>query len=306
MNKVLVVGSVGYDTIATLKGRVENVIGGSANYFSLAASLYSPVNIVGVVGRDYAQKDLDILKRREIDITGLQIEDGKTFRWSGSYEENLNEAVTLKTELNVLRNFNPILPESYKNSEIVFLANIDPVLQMKVLDQIKAPQFVGLDTMNYWIDSKLSDLLAVLKRVDIFLLNEGEAFKLTKEENIVLATQKLSAMGPKCVVVKRGEYGFFMLYEGQLFILPAYPIADVVDPTGAGDSFAGGFFGYLAKRGAPFQRSSIQEACLHGAVVASFCIQKFSTQALEALTQTKVDSRMKEYMQVVSVRPQNN
>lgn len=301
MNKVLVVGSVGYDTIATLRGRVENVIGGSANYFSLAASLYSPVNIVGVVGRDYDPKYLEILKRREIDIEGLQIEDGKTFRWSGSYEENLNEAVTLKTELNVLRNFNPILPEAYKKTPIVFLANIDPILQMKVLDQIESPQFVGLDTMNYWIDSKLPDLQAILKRVDVFLLNEGEAIKLAKEENIVLATQKLAAMGPKCVVVKRGEYGFFMLCDGKFFILPAYPIADVVDPTGAGDSFAGGFFGYLAKCGLPFYRSSMQQACLHGAVVASFCIQKFSTQALETLTWANVESRMKEYMQIVSV-----
>lgn len=301
MNKVLVVGSIGYDTIATLKGRVENVIGGSANYFSLAASLYAPVNIVGVVGRDYKQKDLDVLSRREVDIRGLQIEDGKTFRWSGSYEENLNEAVTLKTELNVLRNFNPVLPDAYKKSQIVFLANIDPVLQMRVLDQIESPQFVGLDTMNYWIDSKLSDIQAVLKRVDVFLLNEGEALKFTNETNIVLATQKLSSMGPKSVVVKRGEYGFFMYCDGKFFILPAYPIADVIDPTGAGDSFAGGFFGYLAKRGPPYDRSSKQEACLHGAVVASFCIQKFSTKALEELTWTKVENRMREYMQIVSV-----
>lgn len=300
MNKVLVVGSVGYDTIATPKGRVENVLGGSANYFSLAASLFAPINVVGVVGRDYRDEDLNILRSRQVNTEGLRIEDGKTFRWSGSYEENLNEAVTLKTELNVLRHFNPILPESYKNSEIVFLANIDPTLQMQVLDQVKAPQFVGLDTMNYWIDSKLADLKAVLKRVDVFLLNEGEAIKLSGEENIVLATQKLLAMGPKCVVVKRGEYGFFMSYEGKFFVLPAYPIADVIDPTGAGDSFAGGFFGYLANQGAPFRRRDLQEACVHGAVVASFCIQNFSTKALEGLDRTKVESRMKDYMQVVS------
>jgi sugar/nucleoside kinase (ribokinase family) len=300
MNKVLVVGSVGYDTIATPRGRVENVLGGSANYFSLAASLFAQINVVGVVGRDYRDQDLNILRTRNVNTEGLRVEDGKTFRWSGSYEENLNEAVTLKTELNVLRNFNPILPDSYKDSEIVFLANIDPVLQMQVLNQVRKPQFVGLDTMNFWIDSKLPDLQAILKRVDVFLLNEGEAKKLSGEDNIVLAAQKLMNMGPKCIVVKRGEYGFFMSYEGKFFVLPAYPISDVVDPTGAGDSFAGGFFGYLANQGAPFRRRDLQEACVYGAVVASFCIQNFSTQALERLTLANVESRMKDYMQVVS------
>jgi sugar/nucleoside kinase (ribokinase family) len=295
-----VVGSVGYDTIATPKGRVENVIGGSANYFSLAAALYSRVNVVGVVGSDYSDQDLRILKSRNVDTEGLRVEPGETFRWSGSYTEDLNEAVTLKTELNVFRNFNPQLPEAYKSSEYLFLANIDPILQMRVLDQVKSPKIVGLDTMNYWIDSKLDDLKAVLKRVDIFLLNETEALRIADETNIVVATKKLAAMGPKCVVVKRGEYGFFMLAQGRFFVLPAYPVSDVVDPTGAGDSFAGGFFGYLSRSRATTDLRTLQEACVHGAVIASFCVQDFSIRALEKLDWSAVEKRMSEYMQVVS------
>lgn len=299
MNKILVVGSVGYDTIATPSGRVENVIGGSANYFALAASLYSQVNIVGVVGADYRDEDLQLLKKHKVNIEGLQVENGETFRWSGSYVEDLNEAVTLKTELNVLRNFNPVLPASYKNSEFLFLANIDPVLQMSVLDQVQSPKFIGLDTMNYWIDSKLDDLKKVLKRVDVFLLNETEALKLSGETNIVRATQKIAAMGPKSLVVKRGEYGFFMYSHEQFFVLPAYPVSDVVDPTGAGDSFAGGFFGYLSKNGSIDLRA-LQEACVQGAIIASFCVQDFSVKSLEKLDWAKVESRMNDYMKVVS------
>lgn len=300
MNKILVVGSVGYDTIAAPTGTVENVVGGSANYFSLVASLYGQVNVVGVIGEDYRDEDLEILKSRSVDLAGLKKESGETFRWSGSYLEDLNEAVTLKTELNVFRNFNPVLPEAYKNSEFVFLANIDPVLQMRVLDQVQKPRLVGLDTMNYWIDSKKEDLKSVLKRVDVFLLNETEALKLAGEPNIVVATQKLVAMGPRTVVVKRGEYGFFMLSEGRYFVLPAYPVVNVVDPTGAGDSFAGGFFGYLSRNGYPNEYRSHQEACVHGAVVASYCVQDFSVRSLVGLDWSKVESRMAEYLQVVS------
>jgi sugar/nucleoside kinase (ribokinase family) len=302
VNKILVVGSIGYDTIATPSGRVENVLGGSANYFSLASSLYSPVNVVGVVGQDYKKSDIELLQNRNVNVDGLQIETGETFRWSGSYVEDLNNAVTLKTDLNVLLNFNPQLPESYKNSEFIFLANIDPVLQLRVLDQVKSPKFVGLDTMNYWINSKLEDLKKVLSRVDVFLLNETEALKLTNESNIVLATQKLVNMGPRCVVVKRGEYGFFMLSEGRFFVFPAFPIAHVVDPTGAGDSFAGGFFGYLSKNGPSMDYRSLQEACIHGAVIASFCVQDFSVRHLIQLDLAKIEKRMAEYMNVVSFK----
>jgi sugar/nucleoside kinase (ribokinase family) len=301
MNKILVVGSIGYDTIAAPRGRVENVLGGSANYFSLAASLYSPVNVVGVVGDDYKDADLQILRSRKVDLSGLKIEAGETFRWSGSYVEDLNEAVTLKTELNVFRNFNPQLPEPYKTSEFVFLANIDPILQMSVLDQVKNPKWIGLDTMNYWIDSKAEDLKKVLKRVNVFLLNETEALKLAETDNIVVATKKLIDMGPQVVVVKRGEYGFFMYSQGRYFVLPAFPVADVVDPTGAGDSFAGGFFGYLSRNGDPHDYRSLQEACVHGSVIASFSVQDFSVKSLLGLDWAKVEDRMSRYMQIVTL-----
>lgn len=305
-HNILVVGSVGYDTIATPSGRVENVVGGSANYFSLVASQYSNVNVVGVIGKDYRQEDLGLLKERRINIEGLKIEEGETFRWSGSYVDDLNEAVTLNTELNVFRNFNPVLPESYKKSELVFLANIDPTLQMKVLDQVQKPKLIGLDTMNYWIDSKLSDLKNVLKRVDVFLLNETEALKIANERNIVNATKKLIAMGPSTVIVKRGEYGFFMLSGDRLFVLPAFPVADVVDPTGAGDSFAGGFFGYLSRVANPKDVRAQQEACLHGAVIASFCIQDFSVRALLKVDWPKVENRLNDYIQVVTLAEQKS
>jgi sugar/nucleoside kinase (ribokinase family) len=304
MSYILVVGSVGYDTIATPSGRVENTLGGSANYFSVPASIFAPIKVVGVVGKDYSAKDFAIMKERDIDTTGVQIQDGETFRWSGSYVDDLNEAVTLKTELNVFRHFNPVLPATHVNASYLFLANIDPVLQMRVLDQVQSPQFIGLDTMNYWIDSKLDDLKKVLKRVDAFLLNETEALKVTQETNIVLATQKLVEMGPKIVVVKRGEYGFFMLSEGRFFVLPAMPISNVVDPTGAGDSFAGGFMGYLCRNGfkrGPGQFRMLQEACIHGSVVASFCVEDFGIEALKKLSTAKIESRMAEFRKVVTV-----
>jgi sugar/nucleoside kinase (ribokinase family) len=300
MSEILVVGSIAYDTVTTPSGRVENALGGSANYFSLAASLYSRVNVVGVVGNDYSKDDLKLLQSRNVDLQGLTVEDGETFRWTGTYVDDLNEAVTLKTELNVFRNFNPQLPDAYKKSDFVFLANIDPVLQLRVLDQVSRPKLIGLDTMNYWIDSKTDDLKSVLKRVDVFLLNEKEALKLSGESNIVIATKKLSEMGPRAVVVKRGEYGFFMYCEGRYFVLPAHPVADVVDPTGAGDSFAGGFFGYLSQNDSPKDFRSLQQACVHGAIIASFCVQDFSVKALKGLDWPKVEKRMAEYNQVVT------
>lgn len=300
MKNILVVGSLGYDTIATPSGRVENITGGSANYFSLAAALYSQVRLVGVIGQDYRQEDLQVLKSREIDVTGLKTEAGETFRWSGSYVEDLNEAVTLKTELNVFQNFNPILPDAYKKSDFVFLANIDPVLQMRVLDQVQHPQVVGLDTMNYWIDSKLSELKSALKRVDVLLINETETRKLTGIKNIVRATRELSQLGPRTVVVKRGEYGFFMYSHEKYFVLPAYPVSDVIDPTGAGDSFAGGFFGYLSQCADPTEYEQLQRACVHGAVVASFCVQDFGNRALVRLNWAEVEERIAAYTHVVT------
>lgn len=301
MKKILVVGSIAYDTVTTPSGTAENALGGSATYFSHAASQYSAVNVVGVVGKDFNMQAWDSLKNRGVDISGIKIEQGQTFRWSGSYLKDLNEAETLKTELNVLKSFHPQIPESYKKSEFVFLANIDPVLQLDVLNQIGHPELVGLDTMNYWIDSKIEELKRVLARVQIFLLNETEALKLSGLDNIVSAVKKLRTMGPKTIVVKRGEYGFFMFHEDRFFVLPAFPVENVVDPTGAGDSFAGGFFGYLSKNGNTQSLRTLQEACIHGSVVASFCVQGFGPSALEKLDPAAIERRMRDYMQVVSL-----
>lgn len=302
---ILVVGSIGLDSIASPAGKVENTLGGSANYFSIAASLFSSVAMVGVVGEDYDAKYFSLLKKHDIDYSGVRVEKGETFRWSGSYVEDLNEAVTLKTELNVFRNFNPELKKSHRDFEYLFLANIDPVLQLRVLDQMSAPKFVGLDTMNYWIDSKLSDLKKVLKRVDAFLLNETEALKISEESNIVNAAKKLVELGPKIVVIKRGEYGFFMYHDEQYFILPAFPISNVIDPTGAGDSFAGGFMGYLAQQNFLLKdknaNRTLRQACVFGTIVASFSVQDFGVTALARVKSGDIEARFNEYSKVITL-----
>jgi sugar/nucleoside kinase (ribokinase family) len=300
VREILVVGSAGYDTITTPKGHVENVLGGSSNYFSYAASLYAKVNYVGVVGRDFRQEDIDDLLKRGVDLEGLQRVDGETFRWAGRYDGHMNEATTLATYLNVLGNFSPVLPAKYRKSTYVFLANIDPVLQMRVLDQVESPWVVGLDTMNFWIDSKIADLHAAIKRVGCLLLNEKEAEKLSGETNILKSIRKLASMGPKVVVIKRGEYGFVLCAEGRLFIGPAFPVEEVIDPTGAGDTFAGGFFGYLSKLSHAPKFRDFQEAAVHGAVVASFTVEDFALRGLQKLDSTQVDRRLSEYLKTVT------
>ena len=301
MSEILVVGSVGYDSITTPRGSVEGVLGGSANYFSFAATPFSKVNIVGVVGSDYTDKDLNKLKDKDVNVDGLQIKEGKTFRWSGKYEGDMNEAITLKTELNVFQDFSPEIPDAYKDIPYVFLGNIDPELQMQVLDQVNSPKIVGLDTMNFWIDSKLPALKESLKRIDVLLINETEAKELSNEQNMIRAIEVLAGWGPKAIVVKRGEYGFVLYAENQFFILPAFPVAEVVDPTGAGDCFAGGFFGYLSKTEGGLTMKDLKQACLHGTIVASFAVQDFSVRNLETLNMAKVEKRLDEYMQVVQL-----
>lgn len=300
MPSILVVGSVAYDSIATPAGKVEKTLGGSANYFAVAASFYAPVRIVGVVGDDYAPEDLELLTQRKVDVSGLQKISGRTFHWSGRYESDMNEAITLATHLNVFENFNPVLPESYRNSEYVFLANIDPVLQLRVLEQTKGPRLVGADTMNYWIDTKLSDLRQVLKRVDVLLINEGEVRKLTGEWNTVAAARIISEMGPKAVIIKRGEYGFMLFHSGQFFILPAFPVKRVVDPTGAGDTFAAGFFGALARDGKDLSLEALKRACIHGCLLASFTVEDFGLGALRLLTWKMVEERHQQYSKVIA------
>lgn len=293
MSVVLVVGSLAYDSVKTPSGKAEKALGGSANYFSVAASLFSKVRVVGVVGEDYSQEDRQILLKREVDLQGLQTVPGKTFHWEGTYEQNLNEAVTLKTELNVFAHFNPTLPASYKDSAFVFLANIDPVLQLQVLSQVEKPMFVGMDSMNFWINSKQEELKKVLKKVDIVFINETEAKMLTQTSNTVRAIKNVAALGPKYVVLKKGEYGA-TLFSAQhgFFHAPALPIEMVVDPTGAGDSFAGGFFGTLASQNKTPTWADLKAATLAGTVLSSQTIQDFSLKALTKVEKSLFESQL--------------
>lgn len=301
MSEILVVGSLAYDTIETPSGKVERALGGSANYFSLAAGLSAKVRVVGVVGEDYSDADKEMLRSRGVDLEGMFVAPGKTFHWEGAYTGDMNEAITKKTELNVFETFDPTLPDSYRTSKFVFLANISPDLQSKVLDQVKAPKFVGMDTMNFWISSKLSDLKKTLSRVDVVLINEGEAKMLTGAKNAIEAAPKVCEMGPQAIVIKRGEYGFMMYSKGEgYFILPAVPVADVVDPTGAGDTFAGGFFGYLAKLDRKPTFADLKKACMHGTVLASFTIQDFSVRALAKVEPATLETRMSVYTKTIA------
>lgn len=303
MREVLVVGSLAYDSVKTPSGKAERSLGGSANYFSVAASLFSKVRVVGVVGDDYSAADKSVLLHREVDLSGLQTVAGKTFHWEGSYEHSLNDAVTLKTELNVFAHFNPTLPQSYCDSAYVFLANIDPTLQLQVLSQVEKPLFVGMDSMNFWIDSKQDELLKVLKKVDIVFVNETEAKMLTQTSNTITAIKKVADLGPKYVVVKKGEYGA-MLYSREFgfYQIPALPIENVVDPTGAGDTFAGGFFGTLASR----QKSAhvpewhdLKSATLAGTVLSSQTIQDFSIKALLQVNRNLFDEQLAQLKQMI-------
>lgn len=302
MSEILVVGSLAYDSIQTPSGKVDRALGGSANYFSLAASLFARVRVVGVVGEDYATEDFDLLNSRNVDTTGMTVHHGKTFHWSGSYEGDMNEAITHATELNVFEHFDPKLPEHYKDSKFVFLANISPDLQLKVLEQVKAPLFVGMDTMNFWINSKINDLKAVLKKVDVVLINEHEAMMLTGTANAIEAAPKVCELGPKALVIKRGEYGFVMYSQEEgFFIFPAFPIIKVTDPTGAGDTFAGGFFGYLASLGRKPAMKDLRMACVKGTILASFTIQDFSVKALAKTTMDDLKARLDKYLNVVKL-----
>lgn len=301
MSSILVVGSLAYDGIETPTGRVDRALGGSANYFSLASSLFAKVRVVGVVGEDYAAADEELLRSRGVDLSGLERVAGKTFFWKGRYEGDMNEAITEKTELNVFENFNPKLPASFRDSEFVFLANIAPELQLQVLEQVSAPKFVGMDTMNFWISSKKDALLKTLSKVNVVLINEHEAEMLTGAANAISAAPLITALGPEAVVIKRGEYGFAFYSKAEGFsILPAVPMPDVVDPTGAGDTFAGGFFGHLAKLGRKPSVADMKAACITGTLMASFTIQDFSVKALAKVTPGDLEKRGADYRKVIA------
>ncbi|MCD6374558.1 MAG: bifunctional hydroxymethylpyrimidine kinase/phosphomethylpyrimidine kinase [Caldisericaceae bacterium] len=289
---LLVVGSIAYDTIETPTTKVEDSLGGSALYFSAAASLFSPVNVVGVVGSDFDASKISFLKKRGVNLDGLYMESGKTFRWGGRYFDDMNRRETLFTYLNVFERFQPVIPEHYKKSEFVFLANIDPELQLDVLNQINNPKLIVLDTMNFWISGKRKELEEVLKVVDIIVLNDEEAKELTGEMGLIKATKAIPAMGPKSVIVKKGEHGAMLYHENEFFFVPAFPLDSVVDPTGAGDSFAGGFMGYLAKTG-QIDQATLKKAMVYGSTIASFNVEDFSFNRLENLTMKEIKERVK-------------
>ncbi|HIJ81097.1 MAG TPA: sugar kinase [Desulfuromonadales bacterium] len=298
---IVVVGTVAFDTVETPFGRGENVLGGSATYFSTSASFFSDVALVAVVGEDFPEEHVRFLQSRSIDTTGLQRSAGKTFHWSGRYGYDLNEAQTLDTQLNVLTGFQPDLPESYRDSEYLFLANIDPDLQMSVLQQVRKPRLVACDTMNFWIASKPEALKKVLQKVDIVVINEGEARQFTGEANLVKAAQQIIALGCKRLVVKRGEYGVLMFTADTVFAAPAYPLEEVFDPTGAGDTFAGGFMGYLANTG-DLTEEGIRQAIVFGSVMASFNVEDFSLERMKRLNYAEIENRYRSFKALTSFR----
>ena len=292
---ILVVGSVAYDTIKSPSGSVERILGGAATYFSLAASYFTDVRIIAVVGEDFDQEP--VLRARKINIDGIQRAKGKTFHWGGEYGENLNEAKTHFTHLNVFQDFNPQIPDSYRDSDFLFLANIDPVLQKRVRSQMPKVKLVGGDTMNYWITGHREDLLQTLRGIDILLINDTEAKMLASESNLLRAASKVLAFGPKALVIKHGEYGatiFFgdgwMKMSTHPFRAPALPLAEVKDPTGAGDSFAGGFMGYIASQG-EVNREVLKRAMFYGGVMGSFAVEQFGPERLTKLTREEIDAR---------------
>jgi sugar/nucleoside kinase (ribokinase family) len=291
---ILVVGSVAFDTVETPFGKAERVLGGSASFFSVAASFFAPVNLVAVVGKDFGEKQLAAFKDRPIDLAGLERADGATFHWQGKYSYDLNARETICTELNAFETFRPKIPASYRKSEYVFLGNIDPVLQREVLDQVEKPKVVACDTMNFWIQGRLAELKKTLQRVDILLINDSEARELSGEWNIVKAARAIRAMGPKTLVMKKGEHGVVMFTADGSFAAPAFPLEEVFDPTGAGDTFAGGFMGYLASRGGEGEEA-LRRAVIMGSTLASFSVEAFSLDRLLKLTRPEIDERFRRF-----------
>jgi len=287
------VGSTALDSIKTPKAENPRLLGGSASHAAVAASFFGPVKLVGVVGSDFPKRYLELYRRHRIDLEGLQILAGKTFHWSGEYEANMNNRRTLRTELGVFERFTPALPNSHQNAPFVLLANIAPSLQHHVLDQMRRPKFVAADTMDLWLNIALADLLKLLKRLDAFVLNDSEAHQLTKQDNVFAALKKIHRLGPKYVVIKKGSHGSILSGPRGFFICPAYPLAEVVDPTGAGDSFVGGMIGYLAARGGAVE-DHIRRAMIYGSVVASFCCEGFGLLRTTRVTRAQIEQRVRE------------
>ena len=295
----LVVGSVALDSVETPFGKADEVLGGSANYFATAASHQTSVQLVGVVGSDYPMEKLEPLKARGIDFAGLETAAGESFRWRGRYRHDLNSAETLETRLGVFSHFQPKIPAQFKSADYVFLANIDPRLQLQVLSQVENPKLVACDTMNFWIESRRPDLLTLLGKVDLITLNDAEARQLTEKANLVHAAKWILERGPKTVLIKKGEHGAFMFTKDSVFFAPAYPLESVFDPTGAGDSFAGGFMGWLARTG-DLSEANMRRAVIVGSAMGSFVVEGFSLQRLLEVTREDIERRVGEFYKLVN------
>ncbi len=299
---LLVVGSVAYDALESPYGKVERTLGGAATYFSVSASFFTQVNLVGIVGDDFDPKDEAILRKRSIDIEGLERKAGKCFFWAGSYSENLNERVTLVTDLNVFAEFKPRLPEKYRNSKFVFLANIAPDLQRDVLQQVKGtPKLVAMDTMNYWIERTNAELRETLRHVDILMINDSETRQLSNEHNLLRAAKHIFKMGPSTLVVKRGEYGAMLVDKHGVFCVPAFPLEEPHDPTGAGDSFAGGFMGYVAGAGST-NDAALRRAMVYGSVLGSFTVERFGLERLLKLKKPEIHARARHFLKLTQFK----
>jgi sugar/nucleoside kinase (ribokinase family) len=298
---LLGIGSIAFDDLETPAGKREHLLGGSATYFSLSASNFCPIQLVAVVGEDFGQVERDAFLGHSISLDGVVHQPGKCFHWAGSYGTDLNEARTIQTNLNVFADFKPDLPEHYKDAQYLFLANIDPRLQLEIIKQMKArPKWIALDTMNYWIDGSRAALTEVIKEVDILLINEAEAKSLAGESNLIKAAKNITSMGPNTLVVKRGEYGSLLISKDICVPLPAIPMETVIDPTGAGDTFAGGFLGYLASVG-DMEESALRKAMLVGTVMASFTIEDFGIEKLASVTNPDIQGRLKQFAKILGL-----
>ncbi len=296
MSKLVIVGTVAFDAIETPFGKTDKILGGAATYIGLSSAQFDiDPAIVSVVGGDFLQSDIQMLESKGINTQGLEIvKEGKTFFWSGKYHNDMNSRDTLATELNVLETFTPVVPDSYKDAEVVMLGNLHPMVQMSVIEQMHDPKMVVLDTMNFWMDIALDDLKKVISKVDVITINDEEARQLSGAYSLVNASKIIMEMGPKYVVIKKGEHGALIFHEDDMFFAPAMPLAEVFDPTGAGDTFAGGFTGYLAKTG-DYSFESMKRAIIYGSCLASFCVEKFGTQRMEHLTKKEIDSRLQKF-----------
>ncbi|MAZ73471.1 MAG: sugar kinase [Flavobacteriaceae bacterium] len=296
MSKLVIVGTVAFDAIETPFGKTDKILGGAATYIGLAASQFNADGaIVSVVGGDFPQEYINMLQNNGMNVEGLKIvKDGKTFFWSGRYHNDMNSRDTLVTELNVLETFSPVVPDAYKDAEVVMLGNLHPIVQMGVIDQMNNPKMVVLDTMNFWMDVALEDLKKVIAKVDVITINDEEARQLSGEYSLVNAAKKIFTMGPQYVVIKKGEHGALIFHKDNMFFAPALPLAEVFDPTGAGDTFAGGFTGYLAKTG-DYTFENMKRAVIHGSCLASFCVEKFGTERMQNLNRDEVNKRLQEF-----------